>query len=213
MFDNRGMGYSTASQTKFSMDGFARDAAALLDHLRIGSADVLGWSMGSIIAQEMALSFPEKIRKVVLYATDYENKDVLAVITNPKTFGSEQEGPVHLFPKAWIAEHKAQLHAIPQPARPVDPAIVKRQLQAIADWPGTMSRLARLEQPTLLFIGQDDIITKPGKSLDICTMVPGSWLVRIKGGGHGLMFQDPQDMARIVGTFLRTEQNLIQPLN
>ncbi|MFW5487995.1 MAG: alpha/beta fold hydrolase [Desulfovibrio sp.] len=216
LFDNRGTGYSTASPTAsptgsskpFSLQELAQDAAALLDHLGMDQADVMGWSMGSMVAQEMALRHPEKVRKVVLYATDYTSDEVVRIISDPTTFGSAQEGPIHLFPKEWIKAHQDIVRAIPPGAHPVTPAMAERQLNAIAKWQGTASRLPGLQQPLLLFVGQNDTITAQNKSLDIASMVPGSWLVRIKGGGHGIMFQAPQDMARIVDTFLRVQQNV-----
>jgi pimeloyl-ACP methyl ester carboxylesterase len=68
IFDNRGMGNTTASPGNFSILQFAEDTAGLMDALGIKSAHILGWSMGSFIAQELALNHPEKVDKLVLYA-------------------------------------------------------------------------------------------------------------------------------------------------
>lgn len=58
IFDNRGAGNTTAGTKQFSINQFAKDTAGLLDALKISKADVLGWSMGSYIAQELTLANP-----------------------------------------------------------------------------------------------------------------------------------------------------------
>jgi len=57
-------------------------------------------------------------------------------------------------------------------------------------------------QPLLLIAGVQDVIAPPGNSLLIAEQVPQAWLVRIRGGGHGLMYQYPDDLAALVLTFL-----------
>lgn len=72
IFENRGMGYSTiiVDTSAFSMKLFAQDASNLLAALDIPEAHVLGWSMGTYIAEELTLGFPGKVNKVILYAAD-----------------------------------------------------------------------------------------------------------------------------------------------
>ncbi len=62
------MGYTTSSDTPFSLGLFADDASGLLDALNISRAHVLGWSMGADIAQEMVLRHPGKVDRLILYA-------------------------------------------------------------------------------------------------------------------------------------------------
>ena len=69
IFENRGVGESTAGTKEFSISQFANDTSGLLDTLRISKADVLGWSMGGFIAQQLALTYPDKVDNLILYAT------------------------------------------------------------------------------------------------------------------------------------------------
>ncbi|GAH97822.1 unnamed protein product, partial [marine sediment metagenome] len=70
IFDNRGMGKTTASDKEFTIELFADDTRGLLDALGIERAHVLGWSLGTYIAQEFALTYPDKVDKLILYAGD-----------------------------------------------------------------------------------------------------------------------------------------------
>ena len=69
IFDNRGAGNTTAGAKQFSISQLAKDTAGLLDALKISKADVLGWSMGSYIAQELTLANPDKVNNLILYAS------------------------------------------------------------------------------------------------------------------------------------------------
>src|SRR5215208_8148462 len=69
VFDNRQMGETTAGTKPFSIEQFANDTAGLLDALNIEKADVFGASLGSFIAQELTLNYPEKVDRLILHAT------------------------------------------------------------------------------------------------------------------------------------------------
>ena len=102
VFDNRGMGNSTSSDRDYSIRLFANDTAGLMDALGIKKAHVMGWSMGTFVAQELALGYPEKVDKLILYAgTPGGNEavppspEVIAVLTN--TTGTDRERGERLF--------------------------------------------------------------------------------------------------------------------
>jgi pimeloyl-ACP methyl ester carboxylesterase len=204
VFDNRGMGLSTASAKEFTVPLMAEDTAGLMAALGIEKAHVMGWSMGSTIAQELALRHPEKVNKLILYATDYENKDVLAVLNKPN--GGEHEN--HLIPKQWLANHPDPAAYMPEVTEKADPAIIQRQLEAISNWSGTYDRLVGLKNDLLIIAGSDDAVTRAAKSLVVAGQVRGAWLVQFKNGGHGLMYQASEDMAAVVLTFLAVRENL-----
>jgi pimeloyl-ACP methyl ester carboxylesterase len=69
VFDNRGMGETTVGTKLFSIEQFANDTAGLLDALQIEKADVFGASLGSFIAQELTLNYPQKVDRLILHAT------------------------------------------------------------------------------------------------------------------------------------------------
>ena len=68
-FDNRGTGRTDVSVKEFSIRLFADDTVGLMNALGISKANILGFSMGGAIAQELALSYPEKVKKLILYST------------------------------------------------------------------------------------------------------------------------------------------------
>ena len=69
IFDNRGIGNTTSGEKGFSMVQFANDTASLLDVLQFKQIDVLGYSMGGMIAQELALNYPDRVGKLIIYAS------------------------------------------------------------------------------------------------------------------------------------------------
>ncbi|WP_319469011.1 alpha/beta hydrolase [uncultured Pseudodesulfovibrio sp.] len=74
------MGHSTIDGTPLTMKLMASDAAELLKAIGIDRADVMGWSMGSIIAQEMALAYPDRVGKMILYGTAVDSAPVKAAL-------------------------------------------------------------------------------------------------------------------------------------
>ena len=72
------------------------------------------------------------------------------------------------------------------------------------DWEGVCTKLLQIGQRTLLILGTEDVITPPVNSWMIAQKIPGAWLVQIRDGGHGLMYQYPEKSNRIIMTFLET---------
>ena len=211
MFDNRGMGHSTSSDKEYTIRLFADDTAGLMDALGIKKAHVMGWSMGTNIAQELTLDYPEKVDKLILYAGDAGGKEVIPPAQNDldvlmNTTGTDRERGERLFrelfPPAWLKENPDPSKYFPQDTSMSPAENVKRQSDAMIAWNGSYSRLSEIKQPLLLVTGDQDVLTPPGNSLIIAERVPHSWVIRIRGGGHGVMYQYPDEFTRIVLTFL-----------
>lgn len=211
VFDNRGMGRSTSSDRDYTIRLFADDTAGFMDALGIKKAHIMGWSMGTFVAQELALGYPEKVDKLILYAGTPGGKEalppapaVIAVLTN--TTGTDRERGERLFrtlfPPAWLKENPDPSKYFPGVEEMSPAENVQRQDAAIEAWNGTWSRLPSLQQPLLLLAGGQDVIAPPANSLLIAGQVPHSWVVRIRGGGHGLMYQYPDECAVSILTFL-----------
>jgi pimeloyl-ACP methyl ester carboxylesterase len=79
---------------------------------------------------------------------------------------------------------------------------LNKQIEAAASSAPTCDRLKNITQPTLVIVGTDDAATSAANSVRMAELIPGSWLVQIKGGGHGLMYQYPEQFSNIVETFL-----------
>jgi pimeloyl-ACP methyl ester carboxylesterase len=76
------------------------------------------------------------------------------------------------------------------------------QVKAAFEWSGVYQQLAQVKQPTLIVQGMADMLTPPANAQLLATAIPGSWLVRFADGGHGLMYQRPKKLARIIHIFL-----------
>jgi pimeloyl-ACP methyl ester carboxylesterase len=107
-----------------------------------------------------------------------------------------------LFPPAWLKENPDPSKYFPKVSSMSPAGNVRRQAAAMMTWNGTYSRLPALKQPLLLITGDQDVLTPPANSFVIAGQVPHSWVVRMRGGGHGLMYQYPDAFAGIVLTFL-----------
>lgn len=207
-FDNRNIGYSSTSDEEVTMELMARDGLALLDALGIEKAHVMGWSMGSIIAQTMTLMQPEKIDKVVLYATASEPGPVLEHIDSMKDATPEML-LARLFPKAWIDQNPDVYSRLPSPVIPADPKSVKRQYVAITKWQGTKGKLKDVTKEVLVLSGEQDDITTPDLNLAVASEIPTCSIVRFNGAGHWLMYQAGEQMAGTVHQFIETRHDLI----
>jgi len=211
IFDNRGMGNTTAPPGNFSIAQFANDTAGLMAALGIEKAHVLGWSMGSFVAQELAIRYPEKVNKLILYAGDCGGKEavmpssqVLRDLSN--TSGSPEERGMRLFdllfPKDWLSKQPAFYKWFPLPKETSLPENMQRQVQAIAAWPGACDRLGSIKSPVLVVTGREDVIAPPENAFILAQRINVSWLVQFDGAGHGLMYQYPDRLAKIVTDFI-----------
>ncbi|HJN05716.1 MAG TPA: alpha/beta hydrolase [Bacteroidales bacterium] len=221
IFENRGMGYSTIinDTTAFSMKLFAQDAANLMNALDISIAHVMAWSMGTYIAQELALNYPEKVNKVILYAADcgdditiQPDSAVMAILSDPNA--SDTVILSVLFPENWL-ERPDALAYFPQDFPEADSNIVKRQDIACRNWftegGGTTDRLGSFNKQTLLITGDQDICTPWKNTLIMKPLIENSEILILPGGGHGLMYQYPYDFSNHVLTFLKEDKG--KPLN
>ena len=209
LFDNMGMGASTASGQAYTIDRLADDAAGLLTVLGIDRADVLGWSMGAMVALELGLRHPEVVDRLVAYGAADDPKVVTEAVDGLRRMSGEAF-MAQLFPRSWWVAHPDALARLPKPAIAPNPDTMRRQRDAIAGWAGFGDRLAGLDKEVLLVVGQDDTITPPAQSLALAGKIPGSWLVRFRDAGHWLMYQMPSDLARVVEAFLDRRDALAQ---
>lgn len=209
LFDNRNVGRSSTSPEEVTIPLMARDSLGLLEALNIESAHVLGWSMGSIVAQEMVFARPESVRKLILYGTAMESGPVMESL---KRFDGKtpKEFVAMLFPKSWAEQNPDIFSRLPAPAVPATPDAINRQREALSFWQGTGDRLEELDKDVLLIVGEEDDVTPLPQSLKMADRIDGAWLARFKGAGHWLMYQSPEGMASVVDEFVDGRQNLLQ---
>ena len=223
VFDNRGMGETTVGTQPFSIEQFANDTAGLLDALQIEKADVIGASLGSFVAQELALNYPQKVDRLILHATycggneaiyasgqAAERAMILSSAEVLQNMTAEEQAMVLaqiMFPPEWLEEHPEILNTTVielAPSRSATPEIIAQQGLASGTWKGSCDRLASITQPTLLIVGDQDVLLPAANAIMMAQRIPNSWLVIIQGTGHGMAWQVPNEFSAIVQTFLET---------
>ncbi len=210
IFDNRGTGYSTASEEPFTIPLFAQDAVTLMDALGIARAHVLGLSMGASIAQELVLAHPERVDRLILVAGTCGGERMIRMeqpvwdtLADKSGTGIDIANRMFsvLFPKPWLAENDPWQHC-PDVHETTTEENAARQSEALFSWPGSFDRLPSVRAETLVMTGSEDIIIPPANSRVLAGRIPGARLVEITGAGHGLQYQFPRELSRMVLEFL-----------
>ncbi|MDD4615188.1 MAG: alpha/beta hydrolase [Caldisericia bacterium] len=212
IFDNRGMGETSAGEKEFSIKQFSKDTLGLLDALAIEKTHVLGWSMGSYIAQELAFTNPDRVNKLILYASAPNptmfppSSEVLAKLED--TSGTPEEQGARwiglLFPEKWIENNEKRIQEIfYRPMGTILPENIGKQSMAIGEWKGLEEQLSTFHHHTLLIAGKEDVLVPPANSIYLKEKLPKSDIEIIEGTGHGFMFQEPTQFLQIVIEFLK----------
>ncbi len=213
-FDNRGAGRSDKPQSPYTMPQMADDAVGLLDHLAIGSAHVFGMSMGGMIAQDLALRYPQRVRALVLGGTMAGGPN--AVLAGPQliqqwastaTLPLEQaiENGLHfLYSDEFIARNRDRLMQRALEMAHLQPPMqaLQRQFMAVVQF-NTYERLGEIKAPTLIIAGTDDKIVPAENSRILAEKIPGAELVELEGAGHGFLAEKAAETNSTVLAFLR----------
>ncbi|HSS34219.1 MAG TPA: alpha/beta hydrolase [Solirubrobacterales bacterium] len=212
VFDNRGVGGSTRTEEPFTIAELAADTAGLLDTLGIERAHVLGISMGGMIAQQLALSHPERLLSLTLGCTycggpgsqvmepaDFQRlAEALASGDRPRVLREMWElnlSPGFRAEESRFAEFAAMAESVPVPQRTIE-----LQLQAIVAH-DTQAQLPRLETPTLVIHGTADrILPYPNGEL-IASLLPSANLQPLEDVGHMFWWEQPTRAAELVRAY------------
>ncbi len=231
VFDSRGIGNTTAGSEPYSIQLLANDTAGLMDALKIQEASVLGYSLGTFTTQQFAISYPDKVSSIILIAGTCGGKDhvhrpadfdkLQADIVNKSLNNippSQEEmkslvnaslgsGWIKLYPESAVIPENITFSDM-KPS--LSPATLNNQWEAgqswvDPSWEGACDSLAKIDKPLLTIAGTDDDLYIPHENaLVIASKVPGAWLVQIKDGGHAVPDQYPDEVGKIIDTFLST---------
>lgn len=211
IFDNRGIGNTTVGSKNFTIQQFATDSAGLLNTLKINKSNVLGYSMGGMIAQQLTLDYPDKVNDLIIYASYCggnqsipPNRELFSQMTNRSASTDDIKKRIIplLFTSNWIKQNPDYLEKFASFVfPPMD--ILERQGKAIFSWGGICDLLKDISQETLIVTGTNDLILPSYiDSIMLIEKIPGAWLAQFKDGGHALMSQYPEKLSAIVNTFL-----------
>ena len=233
VFDPRGIGNTTIGSKPYTPSTLANDTTGLMDALKIPKAGVMGYSLGSYIAQQVTMMHPDKVNSLVLIGSSCGGKDhtpkppefikLQSDIVNeglkhiPASHAQMQALIVASLGQGWVRLHP-ESSKIPEnitslqqlkPGLPPEVAndqnIVGKYWEDNPTWSGACGVLAKLDKPTLVITGTDDNFYQPHvNSLKIAEKIPGAWLVQIKNAGHAVVNQYPAEVGKILNTFLST---------
>ena len=203
-FDNRCVGRSDQPQQPFAIADMADDAAALLNALAIESANVFGVSLGGMVAQELSLRHPRKVRKLALGCTHagprtaVRSPDWAVKIFNDSRDKPRPEALRHsvpiLFAKKTVEDEpglvEAALRVMENNNQPKASYLL--QLGAVMRH-DTFDRLHQIAHPTLVLTGTEDALIDPGNSRLLSEHIPGARLIEFEETGH-LFFTEKPDL-------------------
>jgi len=212
LFDNRGAGRTAAPEGEFSIGQLANDTAGLMEAVGFDHANVLGISMGGMIAQELVLNHPEKVDRLVLCATFcggektvYADREVLMKMVDRSGTPEQQvrKTMTLLFPEHWLGEHEEYFQEFfsRYSIAPVTEENAMRQFMATVKF-DTYDRLPTVQKPTLVACGTEDVLIPPENSRIIADQIPEARLVQFEGAGHGFINQCRPKFASLLTDFL-----------
>jgi pimeloyl-ACP methyl ester carboxylesterase len=208
VFDNRGMGLSGEAELPFTIADMAADTAALLDALEIETAHVVGISMGGMIAQELALAHPERIRTLTIGASycGGPNGTLMAPEDLQMLGAAYASGePEQVFRAMWEINLSPDFRADDSrfaafvemgSALPAPQPVVLQQMRACGAH-DTHERLGQISLPTLVIHGDADRLLGHANGLEIASRIPAR-LETLEGVGHMFWWEQPQRSAELI---------------
>jgi pimeloyl-ACP methyl ester carboxylesterase len=217
-FDNRGVGKTDKPEGPYTAELLAEDTAGLLAGLDIAQAAVLGHSMGGYIAQELALSRPELVSKLILSATNFGGPHQIPVTPEAMAVLTDiSSNPVKRF-KRGILVSCAPGFAESQPEilaewldyrthNPLEPAPYQAQLAIglglLPEQACFEPRLKHIQAPTLILFGEHDKVVPPANAALLAQRIPDSRIKILSGAGHFFPIETPEAAVHAIVEFLR----------
>ena len=215
-FDNRGIGQSSKPPSGYTMSDLTRDTIGLLDALSISRAHIIGMSMGGLVAQNIALQQPKRIRSLVLLGSFAAGDARLNHVLSSRKFMQKRMtryeyfwalagwmfGPQTLAKSSFVNDFANMAADNPHPQS-------LRAFSQLVDGIVQFDNRARLKDiriPTLVMVGEEDILTPPYLSRALAEGIPGADLEVIPGVGHFCVTEDTKGVAdRLVRFFKRVD--------
>jgi pimeloyl-ACP methyl ester carboxylesterase len=221
LMDYRGVGRSSG-ETPDSMPGMARDIIAFIRALGIQQADVFGFSIGGMVAQQVALDAPELVRRLILVGAGPSGGEGMAafspqvqeIVGRPNSTAAERMLELFFSPtatsqaagKAWLARIAAR-QADREPEATQQVAVA--QLAALKVWGQVTgerySDLKKISHRALVVNGHDDIMVPTVNSFILQQKLPDARLMLFPDSGHGAHFQFPEEFAEAAARFLAAD--------
>ena len=218
LFNNAGIS-STDGEVPTSIEEMAANAAAFIKALKLQQVDVLGFSMGGLIAQELTLSEPGLVRRLVLVGTGPRSGEGMETLTPEAQdiFGASYANPDDVWLRVFFspseksqAAGRAYLKRFRQRVEGRDPEanekVAGAQLAALEKWGAPRANpfayLNDITQPTLVVNGGNDVIIYSVNSFILQQNIPNAQLILYPDSNHGSQYQYPEQFVADVSRFL-----------
>jgi len=214
VFDNRGTNASTGVAPT-TMDGLAEGGIAFIRALGLDRVDVMGWSLGGIVAQGITLGAPELVRRLIVAGSTpagvpdqpKPSAKVGEILTHAV---NDDEDYLHLFfPEterartAGLASLRRLDVRLATSGAAVQDETYRGQLTAVATFAGYYDRLGELTLPVLVANGAHDVMINSYATYAMSQKLPDAKVVLYSDAGHGFLFQHVEDFAHEIDRFLR----------
>lgn len=186
-YDQRGNGWSDAPDDPQDMRTFVDDAVELLDHLGIDRAHIYGQSFGGMVAAQLAISHPGRVRTLILAATHAGGGSV--VRSRVSVFEIE-EADMAIFSAAFVSEHPDDVKELYRIGVPQQPHAGRRQWEAMQAY-YVADQLREIRSPVLVLHGSADRVVDVANAQVLADGIPGAEIVIIDGAGHVYQWEQP----------------------
>ena len=213
--DNRGAGRSDKPTTAFTLEQMADDAISVLDAAGVEDAHIVGASMGGVISQIIAVKYPERVRSLSLVCTACRNHPWRHELLQSWATTAQNDGLLALgkHTAPWVMSPRSFRRLLPAMGW-MGPLSVLRprqsfvaQVNAILDTDEAMvDALSTITAPTLIVVGNQDVLTPRGDSEELAERIAHAELVVISGAAHGLMFEHASTFNGILIDFLHRSE-------
>jgi len=216
VFDNRGAGESDKPEEPYTVKMFADDTAGLLKALGIARAHIIGASLGGLIAQEFALTYPQMVNRLVLASTGFGGPhmvkpsffDLIPMMLTMRRSGDPAEDIRRSFTlftsQAWCAQHGdlVKQYVDWRVAHPQPPDAYKRQNAAVKTFDAE-DRIGQIKAPVLIIHGEKDRVVPVKNAHLLKSKLPQAALVIIPEAGHAAPIQCAEQFNATVTQFLK----------
>jgi pimeloyl-ACP methyl ester carboxylesterase len=208
VYDHRGVGASSHLEGPLTIAQLAGDAAALLGALELDSAHVLGVSMGGMVAQELVLAHPERVRTLTLgctycggpgssYGSAARDRLYEAMLSGDRERALRAAYEINLSRRAAAEEELWQRFMSITERRAVAVPVIMAQVAACVQH-DTQARLGQVEIPTLVIHGDADEMIPVENGRMIASLIPGAHLEILAGVGHLFFWEEPDRSAELI---------------